>query len=869
MVRFEFMRCGGKLSGKGIRMRKMVLIFAVMAMVGIAKAELIYNGDFELSAGWGAAPDGWVKDFNSHGAHNISFSAGAWSLHPGSGSAPGGSYQDITTEPGRWYDLSLWSMNWDFLPGTSNVKVLVGEPGTDTYYFENGIISTSSYSLDGLVMKNLPTAIDGSWSQSGFRFEAIGETTRIGIYLAPLAGQDGHSVNVDIVSVVPAAIIPARNLIVDPVNGDGTVGVLVGPDVELTLNWQAGYDPNQIDEINSQILTHYVFISEDQNVEGDPELYYIGKVDQAGDNWDHSFGPITLNNNGVYNWTVEEGLDDGTGNAYPPGDPNNIPGEIRTFRTKAANVSIVDDPVNDLADPDASFSVTALMVGSYQWYKVGDPDIALSDDGTYSGTQAATLIVTGATFAEEGRYYCVVSNSAPSEVISGSALLWTKRLMGHWKFDGDLSDSVTEAVPGAPAHDGTIAVNQTVIGVDISDPVWGGFNDNNFIDFEVPGVLPAKSTLGLDIPGAEVELAVNNWWSNYDGHDNGGLEFPFNYSNVDDWGGSGIAGESIIITFSGLNENLTYDFAFHAGWPLDDFAIQATSNDGKLSEVVNTGPTGAPNIGRIYGATTDPNGLLEFNLISTIGGIPLMNAAALMFTESAVGPVFASDVADEAMDGDAIKFDNVNEYVEISDSDYFNFYQQGFTASAWYKEDAGVGWRLPISKVSNDPLAGWYFMIDSPDDSRGYVISEPGYIWVGTDPDVAFNDGQWHLITATYDPADTTMRLYTDGEYSGQVPIDLSTLPLTGAPLSIGGRYGESSISGGIDDVRIYSYPLSAVEVASLYTEFNPGVELCLATDEAFLNVDLNNDCRINIEDMAMLAARWLQCQLVPVEACN
>ena len=847
-----------------------MILLTALAMIGIANAELIYNGDFELNAGWGASPEGWVKDFNSHGAHNVTYSAGMWCLHPGAGGAPGGSFQDVTTEPGKWYDVSFWSQNFGFTQGTSNVTIIIGEPGADTYVFEDGYNSTSQYSLNGLVARNFPTAIDGGWSQSVFSFEATGETTRLGIYLDPLAGQDGWSVNVDDVSMVSAAVVPARNLMVDPVNGDGTVGLLIGSDVELTLNWQAGYDPNAIDQINSQILTHYVFLSEDQNIESDPELYYIGKVDQAGDNWDYSFGPITLNNNGVYKWAIEEGLDDGTGNAYPPGDPNNLFGEIRTFQTKAAAVSIIDNPVNELADPDATFWVSALMAQSYQWYKVGDPDIALSDDGTYSGANTATLTVTSATFAEEGRYYCVVSNSAPSEKISGSAQLWTKRLMGHWKFDGDLSDSVADTVPGAPAHNGSIRVNQTVIGVDISDPVWGGFNDNNFIDFTGPGVLPAKNTFGFEIPGATVEVAVNGWWSNYDGADNGGLEMPFNYSNVDDWGGSTIAGESIAITFSGLDENLMYDFAFHAGWTGADFAIQAASNDGKLSEIVNTGPAGMPNIGRIYGVTTDPNGLLEFNLASTIGNIPLMNAAALMYTDSAIDPVFASEVADEAKDGDAIKFDSVNQYVEIPDSDYFNFYQKGFTASAWYKEDAGVGWRLPISKVSNDPLAGWLLMTNSPSDSRSYVIAEPGYIWVGTDPDVAINDGQWHMITATYDAVSTTMRLYTDGVYSGEAAIDLSALPLTGAPLSLGGRNGELSISGGLDDVRIYSYPLSTEEVALLYLEIATGDYICLAKDDPeFVKLDLNNDCQINIEDLAMLASRWMECPKIPASSCN
>ncbi len=841
-----------------MKMKKLIVLLAVLAMIGMANAELITNGGFEDAGGYAFIPTGWIMDFNSYGAVWDPHS-GLYAIHPGGNGFPGGVFQDITTVPGRLYDVSLWTMNFGFTPGTSNVKVLIGEPGTDTYTFEDGVNYTEKYSSSGLIVRNVPTATDGSWSEATFQFQAIGSTMRFGIYSAPLPGQDGHSTNVDDVSVT--AVESAMNPDPQPDNGDGTVGILAGNDVEVTLNWMAGPDPDGVLAVNPDILTHYIYMSVDQNVSSDPNLYYIGQAAQAGQDPDVSFGPITLNNSGIYEWSVEEGLDDGTGNAYGPGDPNNIPGQIWTFNTVVPSVSIVDDPVGDVADPDAAFTVNAAMAESWQWYEVGDPDVALSDDGTYSGTQTATLVVTAPTLDEEGKYYCVVSNSAPSEAISAAAQLWTQRLMGHWKFDGDILDSVAETVSGAAAHDGSIAVNSTIIGLD-----FGGASDNNFNDITWNGTYPAKDTHGVEIPGVEIEIAGITW-GDYNGHDNGGLPAPFNYSNVDNWMGEGDG--PITITFSGLDENLTYDFMMHAGWLQRDLAVEATSNDGKTTGVIDTSPAGAPNIGTISGA--DPNsGPLEFTVVTTTGDITVINAAALIFpTPPAGAPTYASDVADTGVNGDAITFDSGHEYVEIPDSDFFNFYREGFTASAWYKEDAGVGWRMPISKVSNDPLAGWYFMVNSPDDYRAYVIVEPGYVWIGTDPEVATNDGQWHLITATYDPADTTMRLYTDGEYSGQVVIDLSALPLTPAPLSIGGRDGEHTISGGVDDVRIYSYPLSTAEVAGLYIGFKPGESICLADDPAFMNVDLNDDCRINIEDLAMVAARWLECPMVPVEACN
>lgn len=252
-----------------------------------------------------------------------------------------------------------------------------------------------------------------------------------------------------------------------PVNDDGSVGTLnVSNQAELTLNFKAGRDPNEVNSypVNPAILKHYVWLGTAAD-----SLAHAGTLDQV-----HNADPaltdpanalqVTLDNNTTYYWQVEEGLDNGQGAAYPAGDPNNALSPVWSFTTVAAIPIISTHPKHTTADAsgNASFSVKASATATdYRWFKVGTPDQQLSDIGIYSGTQTNTLIITGAAFADEGQYYCVAYNGDPdaggaASLPSTPARLWTQRMVSYWKLDGDMTDSVDEIVPGAAVHDGAM-----------------------------------------------------------------------------------------------------------------------------------------------------------------------------------------------------------------------------------------------------------------------------------------------------------------------------------------------------------------------------------------------------------------------------
>jgi len=493
---------------------------------------------------------------------------------------------------------------------------------------------------------------------------------------------------------------PATDPNPTPQNPNGTVGDLIEPlyqEVELTLNWQAGADPNN--PVNPKILKHYVWLGDSETT-----LVLLGSTPQSSPtNPNVSYGPIQLPQGTTWYWSVEEGIDDGTGNAFPAGDPNNIEGPIWVFAANGATPEVLTDPANAVAKPNASFTVVANeVVTDYQWYKVGNAT-PLTNGAVYSGTDTATLTITNPNITYEGQYYCVVSNVVGSDT-SAPAWLWKSRVMGYWNFDDQtMNDKVGSLVPGSVAkHNGAIGTNT------------------------VPG------------PG------------------------DANYA-------------------------------------------------------VGAGPNGST----------------------------------------------------------SMEFFNDGDYVAIPDPNFFNFYPLGFTMSYWYKQNAAVGWRLPVSKLDAG-ASGWLFGVDSGTRNQTVFISEANNnptnaaLWADGNVNIPMSDGLWHMITATYDPTNTTVTMFTDGDENESVIVDLANDPLPAALLSIGGRNTESAVSGLIDDVRIYDYPLTPLQVAQLYLAFEPTKWVCVEDPANPLNAyDVNGDCRVNLADFAEFASKWLDCQRYPASACN
>ena len=146
----------------------------------------------------------------------------------------------------------------------------------------------------------------------------------------------------------------------------------------------------------------------------------------------------------TYYWTIDTYEPDGSGGEIL------TTGKVASFTTVApqATASPVSPAKSAVeAGSDAVLSVVGVNTDTYQWYKVGTPDIALSDGNDYSGTTTDTLTVLGVQLEDEGSYYCQVDNAMTEAVNSVSGLLMTRRMVVHYPLD-EVNANMTPDVVG-------------------------------------------------------------------------------------------------------------------------------------------------------------------------------------------------------------------------------------------------------------------------------------------------------------------------------------------------------------------------------------------------------------------------------------
>ncbi len=232
---------------------------------------------------------------------------------------------------------------------------------------------------------------------------------------------------------------------VTPVNMDGSVGTPISlNEAQVTLSWNA--IEGSTTPVNPAVLRHNIYLSRGISA-NDPNVYLLDTVPQVH-NADPSltdpyneYGPVTVKRGMTYYWKIEEVIADPNGNPYPAGHPNNVMGELWSFVTvpSVALITAVAPAYNVVeAGNNLVLSVKGTAIDTYQWYKKGNPDIALVNGPDYSGVNTDTLTILDVQIADEGYYYCVGTNSLPSTASNrdtGSARVMTKRLMSHYPME--------------------------------------------------------------------------------------------------------------------------------------------------------------------------------------------------------------------------------------------------------------------------------------------------------------------------------------------------------------------------------------------------------------------------------------------------
>lgn len=224
---------------------------------------------------------------------------------------------------------------------------------------------------------------------------------------------------------------------VNPVPAEGQEVLL-----DQVLSWE------QVPAAAGMGVTYRVYFGDANSLS--PNYYANNPVKTTTTDVSDFFYAPTLDFSSAYAWRVDALEPNSLG-----GNPIVHTGFEWAFVTAPPLPRVDSGPVYTTAPAgtDAVLSIEGINIVNYQWYKDG---AAISDaGGKYSGANSAELTVLNVQLADEGYYYCQVDNGSGDIDVSDSALLLTKRLVGWWKMDGDLTDSVGQAVAGALAHDGS------------------------------------------------------------------------------------------------------------------------------------------------------------------------------------------------------------------------------------------------------------------------------------------------------------------------------------------------------------------------------------------------------------------------------
>ena len=199
---------------------------------------------------------------------------------------------------------------------------------------------------------------------------------------------------------------------------------------------------------------------------------------------------------------------------------------------------------------------------------------------------------------------------------------------------------------------------------------------------------------------------------------------------------------------------------------------------------------------------------------------------------------------------------------------------EDFTIAAWVKpdigEEDGVIWAgydddTPTGPPPWGPTGGEGISIERTDNGRALVQI------VGNSPETisvanAIPEDQWTYVVFVYDSNDASIgtgTLYINGEQAGQVEYDGASAQQVG-PFSIGaykpdGYPAKRFYDGKLDEVRIYAYAITAVNVASLYNEMETSEKPCSGNPVA----DQDDSCAVDLKDYAKVLSNWLASNIV------
>jgi len=172
--------------------------------------------------------------------------------------------------------------------------------------------------------------------------------------------------------------------------------------------------------------------------------------------------------------------------------------------------------------------------------------------------------------------------------------------------------------------------------------------------------------------------------------------------------------------------------------------------------------------------------------------------------------------------GHVLRLDGDGDWVDCGADQRFDLTDE-ITVSVWIKVGRfDKDWQAIVAKGDGT----WRLQRDRTTDTLQFACSGVDGLAVGEGPSSGVfrghtnvNDGKWHHVVGTYDGRQ--LSLYIDGELDALMSVFAFTCIDTSEDRALIGMNGTAKSprewNGLIDDVRIYNYALSEVEVKALY----------------------------------------------------
>ena len=165
----------------------------------------------------------------------------------------------------------------------------------------------------------------------------------------------------------------------------------------------------------------------------------------------------------------------------------------------------------------------------------------------------------------------------------------------------------------------------------------------------------------------------------------------------------------------------------------------------------------------------------------------------------------------------AYLFDGTDDSIAIANSPSLQIGTGDYTIAAWIRSNVPFGYGRIFSKGSFGCTTGHMMRLGGENVWLQNASDGACHVFFGGKRVVA--DGAWHFVVGVVD-RDVGAAIYVDGALDAMQMIDTSAYDLSNdrdPTIGVADRMSQEFFSGKIDDVRICSKALSALEVGTLY----------------------------------------------------